>query len=37
MKETCSQVGIVEQKTNHSLRGTGTTALFKVNIPETLS
>lgn len=34
VKNMCTDAGIVEQKTNHSLRATGTTNMFRNNIPE---
>ena len=30
----CKEAGICEQKTNHSLRATGTTAMFNASVPE---
>ena len=30
----CEDAGITERKTNHSLRATGTTALFSAVVPE---
>ena len=30
----CEDAGITERKTNHSLRATGTTALFSAGVPE---
>ena len=32
----CREAGITEKKTNHSLRATGTTALFRANVHEKL-
>ena len=30
----CAEAGITKHKTNHSLRATGTTAMFAANVPE---
>lgn len=32
----CKEAGIMEKKTNHSLRATGASALFHANVPEKL-
>ena len=34
VKEMCSEAGIQEKKTNHSLRATGATALLNAGVPE---
>ena len=36
METMCREAGITEKKTNHSLRATGTTALFSAGVPEKL-
>ena len=34
VKDMCSDAGIEERKTNHSLRATGATSMFSANVPE---
>ena len=36
VKVTCTEAGLSEKKTNHSLRATAATALFEANVPEKL-
>ena len=34
VRDMCSDAGIEERKTNHSLRATGATSMFSANVPE---